>query len=184
MQEESDLWGGRPPTEELRGWGWRAARLARDDRDLVDRLVALSPGQQRAVATWAATRACERAGILDVPAAVEALDLVARSGRLPALWKDWDAVWDALFPPDEGDEPTQVVVTLHTATTVSLGGGPPPRTPLGPEASAIEAVQGAGKKHPGKAAARAVAGLSHGAEDLPACFAEVRDEIRRVVGEP
>jgi len=91
---ELHLWGGQRPTDQLRAIGGRTAQLARLDRDLVDRLAALPPDQQRSTARWAARRACEIAGIdaLDwVAAGLGALD---RGEPLPAPLNDWNAALD------------------------------------------------------------------------------------------
>ncbi|MET0789394.1 MAG: hypothetical protein ABWY33_09140 [Cellulomonas sp.] len=172
-QEEVALWGGRPPSARVRSLGWRAAMLARQDRDLVDEIAALTPGQQRAAATWAATRACELAGVQDHELVREALDLVARGERLPSVWEDWDAVWDDFVPPEPGE-----LVTLVATASIHDNGQAPLRRPLASEAAAIDAVIGASKRRPGRAAVAAIAGLSAGADDLPQCFADVRAALR------
>jgi hypothetical protein len=171
--EEAAEWGGRPPSERQRSWGWRAAMLARQDRALVDELAALTPDQLRTVATWSAGRACELAGLRDHVLVVEALSLLARGVPLPPVWKDWDALWDAFVPPEPGD-----VVTIVVIAEVDADGRMPVRPPLAPEAAAIDAVTGAAKRRPGKAAVAAIAGLSSGADDLARCFADVRDMLR------
>ena len=91
---ELHLRGGQRPTDQLRAIGGRTAQLARLDRDLVDRLAALPPDQQRSTARWAARRACEIAGIdaLDwVAAGLGALD---RGEPLPAPLNDRNAALD------------------------------------------------------------------------------------------
>jgi hypothetical protein len=54
-------WGGRPPTERLRD-SYHARRLSGVDRPLVDALERADEETQRAVARWAARRACIEAG--------------------------------------------------------------------------------------------------------------------------
>ncbi|MFH9862893.1 hypothetical protein [Streptomyces sp. NPDC017202] len=82
-------WGGRLPSRAL-----RAAResnvlgLLRFDSDLVHALDAAGPGVQRAVALLAARRACEAAGLTDVPWVAEALTEVTRGRPLPPPFDD------------------------------------------------------------------------------------------------
>lgn len=164
-REEVRSWGGRAPTDELRGWGHRGAALARLDRDLVDRLAALGPDGLRSVATLAATRACARADILDRAWVVAALDRVTRGESLPEPWSDFGSVWDTLYPPRPGIVPV---------ATIGLAADHPP-IPRNPAAAAIEAVLNAADPHPGAAAAGAVLGLCAGGDDLGTCLAEVRE---------
>ncbi|GEM_PF-713022 len=179
-REETDAWGGRPPSDDLRAWGWRARQLAGQDRDLVDAIAGLDPEQQRAVATWAATRACERAGILDRPGLATALADIARGATPAAPWTGFGEAWDALFPaePDDEDGAGASGPVAAAVATISLGPAAAARTPLAPEAAAIDAVLAAADPHPGTAAAGAVDGLGSGALDRDDCFAEALVVVR------
>jgi hypothetical protein len=91
---QSHLWGGPLPDERVRGERV-ARRLAKLDRKLLDGIAALDPATQRAVAIWAARRACAVAGLTDLDWVKPALaafeggeslpfDLGAASGLLRA----------------------------------------------------------------------------------------------------
>jgi hypothetical protein len=75
-------WGGRLPDERvLRTNG--ALELARVDRELVDRITDLDPAIQRAIAVWAARRACAAAGLTDIEWVKPALVALERGESLP-----------------------------------------------------------------------------------------------------
>ncbi|MFC9285842.1 hypothetical protein [Streptomyces sp. NPDC057052] len=82
-------WGGRLPSRALRGVREsNVLGLLRFDSDLVHALDAAGPGVQRAVALLAARRACEAAGLTDVPWVAEALTEVTRGRPLPPPFDD------------------------------------------------------------------------------------------------
>ncbi|MGW1269971.1 hypothetical protein [Streptomyces sp. NPDC002491] len=82
-------WGGRLPSERL-----QAAResnvlgLLRFDSDLVHALDVVGPEVQRAVALLAARRACEAAGLTDVPWVAHALSALTEGRPLPPPFDD------------------------------------------------------------------------------------------------
>jgi hypothetical protein len=101
-----NAWGEKPPSDGLIA-PWLVGRAP----ELVEALRAAEPGVQRAVAHWAARRACEQAGI-------DRLDWVALA--LGALERD-----EELPPPF--DEPAEVYARMNgdqefTRTTVTLEG--------------------------------------------------------------
>ncbi|MGV9454842.1 hypothetical protein [Streptomyces sp. NPDC003635] len=114
-------WGGRLPSDALRGVQGNVRGLLEFDPDLVHALDAAGPDTQRAVAALAARRACEAAGLaaLDwVAAGLAALD----EGRpLPPPFDDWDRMWQALY-----DDPGAPDGTVGRAV-------PPERPPFRPE---------------------------------------------------
>ena len=76
-------WGGRLPDKRVRRTNG-AMELARLDRPLLDGITGLHPATQRAVAVWAARRACAAAGLtgLDwVKPALAALDVALHRSR-------------------------------------------------------------------------------------------------------
>ncbi|GGZ49978.1 hypothetical protein [Streptomyces bluensis] len=88
LHREQWEWGGRLPSERLRGVGGNVRGLLRFDSDLVHALDAASPEVQRAVASLAARRACEAAGLTDVPWVSEALTALTGRRPLPPLFDD------------------------------------------------------------------------------------------------
>jgi len=74
---EARRWGGRLPDERVRRTNG-ALELARLDRELVDGIADLAPATQRAVAVWAARRACAAAGLSDLDWAKPALAALER----------------------------------------------------------------------------------------------------------
>jgi hypothetical protein len=98
LHHELWRWHGRPPSEELR----RRLRhtnvlgLLEYDGDLVHDLDAAGPEAQRVVATLAARRACEAAGLTDVPWIARALTDLAE-GRPPGSpFDDAALMWERL----------------------------------------------------------------------------------------
>ncbi|MFH9089254.1 hypothetical protein [Streptomyces sp. NPDC017673] len=89
-------WGGRLPSEALRGVGGNVRGLLRFDSELVHALDAAGPVVQRAVALLAARRACEAAGLTDVPWAARALTALAERRPLPPPFEDAARLWEIL----------------------------------------------------------------------------------------
>lgn len=90
-------WGGRLPSEALRGA--RASNvlgLLPFDSDLVHTLGASDPGVQHTVALLSARRACEAAGLTDVPWVADALAALDAGRPLPPPFDDPARMWDAL----------------------------------------------------------------------------------------
>jgi len=79
---EARRWGGRLPDERVRRING-AQELARLDRELVDGIADLDPTTQRAVAVWAARRACAAAGLTDLDWVKPALAALERGESLP-----------------------------------------------------------------------------------------------------
>jgi hypothetical protein len=75
-------WGGLLPDERVRRTNG-ALELARQDRELVDGIADLDPATQRAVAVWAARRACAAAGLTDLDWVKPALAVLERGESLP-----------------------------------------------------------------------------------------------------
>ncbi|ROS23766.1 hypothetical protein [Cellulomonas sp. PhB150] len=169
-EDELEDWNGRLPSDEVRAWDWPAVQLGRSDRLLVDEIVELPAERQRHLATWAATRACELAGVRDHPWVGEALDRIARGLPAPERWQDWSTMWAAFDRhPAEASERVAVLV---------IGGGAEPDLSLDPRAAAISTVQAAGHGDSAQAAAGAAECLASGAVDRRLCFAEVREAMR------
>jgi hypothetical protein len=89
-------WGGRLPSARLRSTRCNVRGLLRFDSDLVHTLDAASPVLQRAVALLAARRACEAAGLADVPWVAEALTAVTDGRPLPSPFDDRARLSDTL----------------------------------------------------------------------------------------
>ncbi|WP_055554169.1 hypothetical protein [Streptomyces sp. NBRC 110028] len=89
-------WGGRLPSEALRGVGGNIRGLLRFDSDLVHALDAAGPEAQRAVASLAARRACAAAGLTDVPWVAQALTALAERRPLPPPFDDVGRMWETL----------------------------------------------------------------------------------------
>ena len=79
---EARRWGGRLPDERVRRTNG-ASELVRLDRDLVDAMAALAPATQRAVAAWAARRACAAAGLTGLEWVRSAVAALERGKPLP-----------------------------------------------------------------------------------------------------
>ncbi|MFQ6199241.1 hypothetical protein [Streptomyces sp. NPDC000405] len=90
-------WGGRLPSERLRGVrGCNVLGLLPFDSDLVHALDAAGPEVQRAVALLAARRACETAGLIDVLWVARALTELTEGHPLPPPFDDEARMWETL----------------------------------------------------------------------------------------
>ncbi|MEU2356153.1 hypothetical protein ABZ599_24785 [Streptomyces misionensis] len=81
-------WGGRLPSERLRAVGGNVRGLLGFDSDLVHALDAAGPDVQRTTAVLAARRACEAAGLAEVPWVARALTALSLGGPLPPPFDD------------------------------------------------------------------------------------------------
>ncbi|WP_326704508.1 hypothetical protein [Streptomyces cyaneofuscatus] len=90
-------WGGRLPNEALRGA--RASNvlgLLAFDSDLVHTLGASAPEVQHTVALRSARRACEAAGLTDLPWVADALSALDAGRPLPPPFDDPAGLWETL----------------------------------------------------------------------------------------
>ncbi|WP_440554906.1 hypothetical protein ACSP97_28445 [Streptomyces sp. SCPE 10] len=115
-------WGGRLPSERLRAVGGNVRGLLEFDSDLVHALDAADPDVQRTTAVLAAHRACEAAGLAEVPWVARALTALSLGRPLP--------------PPF--DDPARMRETLRSDPRVpdrsALEAIPPERPPYRPPA--------------------------------------------------
>ncbi|WP_069173493.1 hypothetical protein [Streptomyces griseus] len=97
VHHERWQWGGRLPSRALRDVREsNVLGLLRFDSDLVHALDAAGPGVQRAVALLTARRACEAAGLTDVPWVAEALTALVQERPLPPPFDDTARMWETL----------------------------------------------------------------------------------------
>jgi hypothetical protein len=94
LHREAWQWGGRPPSEELRTLGAHTWSLLRFDPGLVHTLGAAGAGTRRGVALLAARRACETAGLTEVPWVAEALTAAEEGAPLPSPFHDSTLLWE------------------------------------------------------------------------------------------
>ncbi|MEU7469955.1 hypothetical protein AB0A94_15685 [Streptomyces sp. NPDC044984] len=131
LHYEKWQWGGRLPSEALRGAREsNVLDLLRFDSDLVHALDDAGPDVQRAVALLAARRACEAAGLTDVPWVIEALTALTQERPLPPPFDDRDLLWETLrSDPRVPDRSVLEAVPPER---------PPYRPPAPPEAATVE----------------------------------------------
>ncbi|MER5773743.1 hypothetical protein ABT144_05485 [Streptomyces sp. NPDC002039] len=96
LDYERWTWGGRLPSEGLRGVGGNVHGLLRFDSDLVHALDTAGSEVQRAVALLAARRACEAAGLMGLPWVTRALTALTEKRPLPPPFDDPDRMWETL----------------------------------------------------------------------------------------
>ncbi|MFK0173517.1 hypothetical protein ACIQU5_32520 [Streptomyces sp. NPDC090306] len=96
LHYEQWQWGGRLPSEALRGVGGNVRGLLRFDSDLVHTLDAAGSEVQRAVASLAARRACEAAGLTGISWVAQALTALTQRRPLPSPFDDTARMWQAL----------------------------------------------------------------------------------------
>jgi hypothetical protein len=86
--EAAAVWGGSVPTDRLRQAGHLAQSLARMDRQLLDQLAALTPGEQHRMACRVARGALERAGLIRIDWIAEGLAAAEAGGPMPAFFSE------------------------------------------------------------------------------------------------
>ncbi|MEU2149633.1 MULTISPECIES: hypothetical protein [Streptomyces] len=96
LHYERWMWGGRLPSEGLRGVGGNVRGLLRFDSDLVHALDTAGSEAQRAVALLAARRACEAAGLMSLPWVTQAHTALTEKRPLPPPFDDLDQMWETL----------------------------------------------------------------------------------------
>jgi hypothetical protein len=97
VEWETIRWGGRLPSDRVRGLQGNARAAALRDVDLAETLAGATSEDQIRVARWIARRALTEAGLAGIPWIVEALTAVEADGDLPALFKDIRALWDRML---------------------------------------------------------------------------------------
>ncbi|WP_457785853.1 hypothetical protein [[Kitasatospora] papulosa] len=120
LNYERWTWGGRLPSERLRGVGGNVLGLVRFDSDLVHALDAAGSEVQRKVALLAARWACEAAGLTSLPWVTQALTALMERRPLPSPFDDPARLWEALS--SDPQVPSRLV----------LGAVPPERPPYRP----------------------------------------------------
>lgn len=95
-KQEAIDWGGRPPTDKLRGVAY-AKEFAGRDRMLVDAMARARTPKLRTIAAWAARRAYTVAGIAEIEWISDALDALDHGSPIPPPFDEPNTtkVWDA-----------------------------------------------------------------------------------------
>ena len=155
-------WGGRPPSEALRGVHGNGRAMARLDRDLAEAVAAAGAETQRTIARWTARRAYAVAGLTGVGWAASALDALDAGRTLPPPFHDQRQVWDTLFADPHVPR-----------TTVTLRG----RSNVSQQAMAVPALFAAARPEPLDAALDALfaAAAAFGDDGYDVLVREVRD---------
>ncbi|MGV9357395.1 hypothetical protein [Streptomyces misionensis] len=189
LHHERWEWGGRLPSGRLRAVGGNVRGLLRFDSDLVHALDAAGPGVQRTTAVLAAHRACEAAGLTDVPWVARALTALSSGRPLPPPFDDPALMRETLrrdprvpdrsvlgaVPPER--PPYRPPVRGEYDTPVFMHGttGPSGRGPISQPHFALPAVLAAADPAPLRAALDAVWHAVHTyGEHYPRLLAEVR----------
>lgn len=107
LAHERRQWGGRLPSDALRTVGGNVSGLRDFDPALLHALDAAGPVTQRAVARFAARRACEAAGLTALDWVAHALTALAEDRPLPPPFDDDDRMWRALA--SDPDVPARTV---------------------------------------------------------------------------
>jgi hypothetical protein len=117
-------WGGQPPSQALRDVGGIVYGLLEFDPALLHAIDAAGPATQRAVAVFAARRACEAAGLTALDWVADALTALAEGRPLPPPFDDDARMWQIL-----ATDPRVPDRTVGRAV-------PPERAPFRPSAAA------------------------------------------------
>lgn len=195
-------WGGRLPSERLRGVREsNVLGLLRFDSALVHALDAAGPEIQRTVALLAARRACEVSCLTNVSWVARALTALTESRSLPPPFDDWDRAFAALrsdsqvpermvleaIPPERPPyrPATSTPGVQHEPVVMARTAG----TPHGPQErrqanAALPAVFAAAGPDPLKAALDSVwAAVNTYGEHYPKLLEEIRSVCADQVGE-
>ncbi|WP_432741927.1 hypothetical protein H7827_01290 [Streptomyces sp. JH002] len=129
LHRERWEWGDRLPSERLRGVGGHVRGLLPFDSDLVPVMDAAGPDVQRAVASLAARRACEAAGLAGVSWVARALSALTEGRPLPPPFDDPARMWETLH-----SDPQVPIRSVRRAV-------PPERPPYRPLTSLVESGQ-------------------------------------------
>ncbi|MEU1937982.1 hypothetical protein ACH49O_31300 [Streptomyces coeruleorubidus] len=121
-------WGGQPPSQALRDVGGNVRGLLEFDPALVHAIDASGPATQRAVAVFAARRACEAAGLTALDWVADALTALGEGRPLPPPFDDEARMWQRL-----ATDPRVPDRTVGRAV-------PPERPPFRPPASADDPI--------------------------------------------
>ncbi|MFF8875479.1 hypothetical protein [Streptomyces massasporeus] len=104
LAHERWLWGGRLPSDALRTVGGNVSGLRDFDPALLHAIDAAGPATQRAVARFAARRACEAAGLTALDWVAHALTALGEDRPLPPPFDDDARMWHTLASdPDVPD---------------------------------------------------------------------------------
>jgi hypothetical protein len=165
-KQEAIDWGGRPPTDKLRGVA-HAKEFAGHDRMLVDAMARARAPKLRKIAAWAARRAYTTAGVADIEWIRDGLDALDNGTPLPPPFErpaDYERVWDA-FNADS---------RIRLWTTTDSGD----RIPVVVAQHAVNALIEASREEPLTAAIRALrtAALT-GGSDYVQLIADLRREF-------
>jgi hypothetical protein len=165
-----ESWGGTLPSARVLalGYGGRAQQLGEEDRGLLDAVSGLEDGELRRLTAWVCRTACRRAGLEDLDWVEPTLTAVERAAPLPPPFDDPTTAWDRLHAHwDASDALTHQVSDLIADD--------PTRTPLAPEAAALDAVLSTRVDDALRAAIDALVGAA-------TCYADPRawyDEVGR-----
>ncbi|MDQ0710976.1 hypothetical protein QFZ55_000428 [Streptomyces luteogriseus] len=121
LAHERRHWGGRLPSDGLRTVGGNVSGLRDFDPALLHALDAAGPVTQRAVARFAARRACEAAGLTALDWVAHALTALAEDRPLPPPFDDDARMWHALAA--DPDVPDRTVGRAVPARTAALRAG-------------------------------------------------------------
>ncbi|MFI7162763.1 transposase [Rhodococcus erythropolis] len=124
-KEEAIRWGGRPPTDKLRGQPY-AKEFAGHDRMLVDAMVRCRGPKLRRIAAWSARRAYTIAGIVEIEWIRAGLDALDNGDPLPYPFDSRTGanVWDTFLAEsriemwttnDTGEKHTTIALVAHRA---------------------------------------------------------------------
>ncbi|WP_299541751.1 hypothetical protein [uncultured Streptomyces sp.] len=127
LHHERWEWGGRLPSEGLRGVGGNVRGLLRFDSGLVHALDTAGSEVQRAVASLAARRACEAAGLIGVSWVTQALTALTERRPLPPPFDDPDRMWETLRSDPQ---------VSRRSVLMAVPPERPPYRPLTPQAAA------------------------------------------------
>lgn len=168
--EELTSWGGRLPSARVLALGWgRWHQLGDDDRALLDALDGLDDDALQEVTAWAARASCVHAGIDALPWVAPTLASLDAGGPLVGPFSDGTA-WDHLYIHWGDGGP----VTVTETQTISTA-----RTPLAPEAAALDAVLSTAAPDPFSRAVDTVVGAASCHVDLRHWYEQVRRHLDR-----
>lgn len=174
-QDLLDSWGGSLPNPRVLALGYgRPRELAQQDRLLLDLVGAMEEPALRQLTAWICRTSCRHAGLEDADWVAPTLAALERGAPLPPPFDNSASAWDRLSAHWAAGDDEASEVTYEVSYEIGEAAG---RTPLAPEAAALDAVLSTDTDDPLRAAIDALVGAGCSFDDPQDWYDEVRRHL-------
>lgn len=174
-QDLLDSWGGSLPNPRVLALEYgRPRELAQQDRPLLDLVGALEEPALRQLTAWICRTSCRHAGLEDADWVAPTLAALDRGAPLPPPFDNSASAWDRLSAHWAAGDDEAIEVTYEVSYEIGEAAG---RTPLAPEAAALDAVLSTDADDPLRAAIDALVGAGCSFDDPQDWYDEVRRHL-------